>query len=148
MGIREIKDRLNIAFALYESLKQKFGEQIEFEKCAIVAYLTTEFEKAFHATDDHAFQNLVYAYLRNDLSDAKIDEILPDTDSDYKKEVQELIAAKKSITIIGFIFTTTPKMAAFCQLMRQLFNMRYYMEKAQNITNIRGEGSAVWIYHY
>lgn len=95
MGIREIKDRLNIAFALYESLKKKFGEQIEFEKCAIVAYLTTEFEKAFHATDDHAFQNLVNAYLRNDLSDAKIDEILPDTDSDYKKEVQELIAAKK-----------------------------------------------------
>lgn len=109
MGIREIKDRLNIAFALYESLKQKFGEQIEFEKCAIVAYLTTEFEKAFHATDDHAFQNLVYAYLRNDLSDAKIDEILPDTDSDYKKEVQELIAAKKIDNNYRIYFYNYPK---------------------------------------
>ena len=39
LGLREIKDRLNIAFSLFESLHERFsgnaGGDIEFEKCAI-----------------------------------------------------------------------------------------------------------------
>ena len=109
VGIREIKDRLNTAFSLFESLKQKFGERIEFEKCAIVAYLTTEFEEAFYKTDDHAFQELVKAYLKKELNDAKIDEILPNTDSNYKKEVLNLVVAKQIDNNYRIYFYNYPK---------------------------------------
>ena len=70
LGIREIKDRLNIAFSLFESLRERFnkvsGGDIEFEKCAIVAYITTEFEEDFYATDGKAFQKCsATSFLRN-----------------------------------------------------------------------------------
>ena len=62
IGIREIKERLNIAFSLYESLKDRFQGSInirDFDKCAVVAYLTTAFEHDFYNTNDQAFQKLV-----------------------------------------------------------------------------------------
>ena len=65
LGIREIKERLNIAFSLFESLRQKFSSGgIVFEKCAAVAYLVTAFEVDFCKTDDRAYQELVDSYLK------------------------------------------------------------------------------------
>lgn len=109
IGIREIKDRLNTAFSLYESLKEKFGGIIEFEKCAIAAYVTAEFEKDFYATDDLAFQKLVNAYLKKELNDAKMNEVLPNAGSDYKKAVQDLIESKQIDSNYRIYFYNYPK---------------------------------------
>lgn len=95
LGIREIKDRLNTAFSLYESLNKKFGDTIEFEKCALSAFIVTEYEADFHATDDLAFQKLVSAYLKGELNDSKIDEVLSKNCTSYKRSVRNLIESKQ-----------------------------------------------------
>lgn len=101
LGIREIKERLNIAFSLFESLRQKFSsEGIAFEKCAAVAYLVTAFEADFCKTSDRAYQELVDMYLKESsekaFSETAIDyeNVLPNTSQEYQKAVWELIHAK------------------------------------------------------
>ncbi len=95
LKIREIKERLNIAFSLYESLSSKFSpNSIAFEKCAVVAYLTTAFEEDFLNTDHRAFEILIEQSIRKKLSLESCFEILPNTSDDYKKVVKELITAK------------------------------------------------------
>lgn len=99
LGIREIKDRLNIAFSLFESLRERFnkvsGGDIEFEKCAIVAYITTEFEEDFYATDGKAFQKLVNLYLKNGFQEEEIVRILPNISDGYRSEIQQLVKSGK-----------------------------------------------------
>jgi hypothetical protein len=99
LGLREIKDRLNIAFSLFESLHERFsgdaGGDIEFEKCAITAYITTEFEEDFYATDGKAFQKLVNLYLQNGFKDEEIAKILPGISESYRSEIQQLVKSKK-----------------------------------------------------
>lgn len=99
LGLREIKDRLNIAFSLFESLHERFSKGtsgvIEFEKCAIVAYITTEFEEDFYATDGKAFQKLVNLYLQNGFKDEEIAKILPGISESYRSEIQQLVKSKK-----------------------------------------------------
>lgn len=99
LGLREIKDRLNIAFSLFESLHERFsgnaGGDIEFEKCAIVAYITTEFEEDFYATDGKAFQKLVNLYLKNGFKVEEIAKILPGISEGYRSEIQQLVKSKK-----------------------------------------------------
>lgn len=95
LGIREIKERLNIAFTLYESLKNKFPDSpIEFEKCAVVAYLTTAYEQDFSNTDDRAFQVLVELYIQNAITDENCSQELKGVSTEYATTVNELIAAK------------------------------------------------------
>lgn len=101
LGIREIKERLNIAFSLFESLRQKFSaEGIAFEKCAAVAYLVTAFEEDFCNTNDRAYQRLVDTYLKEAAENTFADvaeeygETLSNTSQDYQKAVWELIHAK------------------------------------------------------
>ena len=65
-GVRDIKDRLNRAFTLFSSLRSRFKDSpIEFEKCAVVAYLTTTHEKDFNKTGDLSFGTLVEAHLQH-----------------------------------------------------------------------------------
>ena len=109
IGIREIKDRLNIAFSLFESLKNRFKETIEFEKCAISAYITTEFEKAFYDTDDQAFQKIVNLYLTESLNDEEISKILPSVDLNYKKAIKELVESKLIDSNYRIYFYNYPK---------------------------------------
>lgn len=101
MGIREIKERLNIAFSLFESLRQKFPPGgIVFEKRAAVAYLVTAFERDFCKTNDRAYQELIDLYLRESSEKpfgeviAEYQRLLPDTSMEYKQAVWELIHAK------------------------------------------------------
>lgn len=109
LGIREIKDRLNTAFSLYESLRRKFGDTIEFEKCAISAFIATEYEADFHTTDDLAFQKLVSAYLKGELDDLKIDAVLSKNCSSYKKTVRGLIESKQINNNYRIYFYNYPK---------------------------------------
>lgn len=95
LGIRAIKERLNIAFSLYESLINKFGrDTIAFEKCAVVAYLTTAYEKDFYKTKDRAFQELVNLKLKGELTYETCREILEETNGEYIGTVKELVDAK------------------------------------------------------
>lgn len=103
LDIREIKNRLNKAFLIFETLQNRFSEesnQISFEKCAIVAYLTTAFEHEFHLTGDTAFQRLIEFNMfdmhdRNHankrLSKESCAKILHTDNDDYANAVFELV---------------------------------------------------------
>ena len=94
-GIRDIKDRLNRAFTLYVSLRNRFQpSSIDFEKCAVVAYLTTAFEEEFISTDDRAFGELVEADLQHKLDEGYCAKTLREDNKEYVKEVFDLIRAK------------------------------------------------------
>ncbi len=110
LGIREIKERLNIAFSLYESLVKKFGrETIAFEKCAVVAYLTTAYEKEFYKTTDRAFQELVNLYLQRKLTEETCGDCLKGTSEEYIRTVKELVEAKHIDSSYRTYFYNYPK---------------------------------------
>lgn len=96
IGIREIKERLNIAFSLYEALHSKFPQSdISMETCAAVAYLTTAFEKDFFGLQGREFGILVDKYIENPSADYHLcDEILQETSEEFRKTVWQLIDAK------------------------------------------------------
>ena len=109
LGIREIKDRLNISFSLYESLKAKFGEKVLFEQCAIVAYITTEYEEDFYKTDDRAYGEMVNLFLQKCLTKEQCDKSLPETSAKYRKEIRDLIASKRIDSNYRMYFYNYPK---------------------------------------
>ena len=110
IGIREIKERLNIAFSLYESLKDKFPEKpIAFEICAVVAYLTTAFEKDFYQTEDRTFKELVELSMQGNLTAVKCKEIMPKASDDYLSVVMELIEARLIDSTYRTYFYNYPK---------------------------------------
>ena len=112
LGIREIKDRLNIAFSLFQSLNEKYAEEssIEFEKCAVVAYLSTEFENEFQETKDRAFQRLVHHYIEHDnFDDAACKEYLQVDSPTYFEAVKNLISDKHIDDTYRTYFYNYPK---------------------------------------
>lgn len=109
LGIREIKDRLNIAFSLFESLKAKFGEKVLFEQCAIVAFITTEYEEDFYKTDDRAYGEMVNLYLQKSLTKEQYDKRLAGTSEKYRKEIRDLIASKRIDSNYRMYFYNYPK---------------------------------------
>lgn len=109
LGIREIKDRLNITFSLFESLKAKFGEKVLFEQCAIVAFITTEYEEDFYNTDDRAYGEMVNLYLQKNLTKEQCDKRLAGTSEKYRKEIQDLIASKRIDSNYRMYFYNYPK---------------------------------------
>lgn len=95
-GIREIKDRLNTTFTLYESLKAKFPRSsISLESCAAVSYLTTAFAQDFYALNGREFDNLVDTYLKAPASDSKVcDLLLPNSSPAFKTAVWQMVQSK------------------------------------------------------
>ena len=124
IGIREIKERLNIAFSIYGAIFEKFPQSsaangapiaVSFEKCAAVAYLTTAFQEDFYRTDDRAFQTLVDLYLK-DPSAEELPAIIKDgggslqkTSPEYRKAVWELVRAKLIDSTYRTYFYNYPK---------------------------------------
>lgn len=137
LGIREIKERLNIAFSLYESLIQKFPEKkanIAFEKCAVVAYLITAFEKDFYGTSDRAFQNLVNLHLKESLSLEECNRELPNTSGAYVETVKELIEAKLIDSSYRTYFYNYPKGSYLYSVEEsQVINAILYKERVDNL---------------
>lgn len=137
LGIREIKERLNIAFSLYESLTKKFPEKkdsIAFEKCAVVAYLTTAFEKDFYGTEDRAFQKLVNLYLKENLSLDACKTELPNTSNTYVETVKELIEAKLIDSNYRTYFYNYPKGSYLYSVEEsQVVNAILYKERVDNL---------------
>ena len=109
-GVRDIKDRLNRSFSLYASLRSRFpSSPIEFEKCAVVAYLTTVYEQDFIKTDDRTFGKLVEAHLQHKLSEDLCRANLGKENTEYAKEVCSLIQAKLIDSNYRMYFYNYPK---------------------------------------
>lgn len=97
LGIREIKNRLNIASVIFETLKERFPlstDGIEFKKCAAAAYLMTEFESDFSKTEDNSFEKLNELYILKDLDTESAKKLLPTDNDNYAKAIVELIEAR------------------------------------------------------
>lgn len=109
-GIRDIKDRLNRAFALFNSLKHRFpSSPVEFEKCAVVAYLTTAYEQDFIATNDRSFGQLVESHLQHKLDESLCKETLENCSKAYVAEVLSLVKAKLIDTNYRMYFYNYPQ---------------------------------------
>lgn len=73
LSIREIKQRLNDAFILYEVLIDKFRmSNIKFHKCIIAAYLTNAFSVDMLKIKDNTFDECINSYLKNEKDYATI----------------------------------------------------------------------------
>lgn len=109
-GIRDIKDRLNRAFTLFSSLKHRFPSfPVEFEKCAVVAYLTTTYEQEFIATDDRSFGQLVESHLQHKLDESICIKALENRSEEYVAEVLSLVKAKLIDTNYRMYFYNYPQ---------------------------------------
>ena len=134
LGIREIKERLNKAFLLYQSLRTKFGEKgISFEHCAVVAYLTTAFEEDYNKTNDRDFEKLIQLYLKNEAAeDSAYASILGDVSSDYISTVRELVATKRIDNNYRTYFYNYPKSShLYSSDELQVLNAILYKEGSQ-----------------
>jgi len=113
VGMREIKDRLNRTFSLYESLCERFPHgNIAFEKCAVVAYITTAFEAAFYATEDSAYQKIVEWSIKSHISgneDADYYKKYLPKDDTYSAVVLELVNSGLIDTNYRMYFYNYPK---------------------------------------
>jgi len=139
IGIREIKERLNIALTLYESLIKKFGENkfIAFEKCAVSSYLTTAFEDDFYKTGDRAFDLMIEHYLKYG-TNVPYNDILPNVSEEYVKVVVSLIDAKLIDNSYRMYFYNYPKESQLYTVEEsQLIKAVLYNEKiSSDIENI------------
>lgn len=114
VGMREIKERLNRSFALYRSLQERFPSgNVAFEKCAVVAYITTAFEAEFNATDDSAFQKVVEWCLKERSGKVKNAEeyklFLPEGNQQYVSVIMELVRTGIIDTNYRMYFYNYPK---------------------------------------
>lgn len=103
IDIREVKNRLNEALSLYESLINRFPQNenkavITFERCAIATYLRREYEDDFYKLEDDALDVLVsqYAIRRLDkIEDAQQPYNWNKLSEKFKEDVVRLIKSKK-----------------------------------------------------
>lgn len=114
VGMREIKERLNRSFALYRSLQERFPSgNVAFEKCAVVAYITTAFEAEFNATDDFAFQKVVEWCLKERSGKVENAEeyklFLPEENQQYVSVIMELVRTGIIDTNYRMYFYNYPK---------------------------------------
>ena len=66
LSIRVVKDRLNDAVSLYERLMNNFGsDYADFEKCAVVAYLRSEYTEEYYMLDDRELDGMLEWYVGN-----------------------------------------------------------------------------------
>ena len=97
LNIRKIKVRLNKALAIYETLRGRFPNKkdgISFQKCAVAAYLTTEYELEFSKTEDKAFEILIELSLKKDLDEETTKQKLSIENADYVKIVYDLVISR------------------------------------------------------
>lgn len=136
LRVREIKERLNSAFLLYESLTSKFGyDNIDFEKCAVVSYISSAFAQDFYKVGDRALDQLMEGYISGqliDIDDYKI--LLPETiSSEYINEIKALIESKHIDSNYRTYFYNYPKGSnIFNAAENKVWNTIIYNEKVEN----------------
>lgn len=96
LSIRQVKTRLNDAILLYESLKQKFGEEYaDFEKCACVAYLRSTFSRYFYELPDRKLEEMVLWYAKEHGTEKEfMDEFMNErTEKEFLSTLYQLIGS-------------------------------------------------------
>ena len=65
LSLRQVKERLNDSIIVFESIKEKFGDdRPEFDKCAAVACLRSAFSKKFYSLSDKELENMLTWYAK------------------------------------------------------------------------------------
>lgn len=97
INIREIKKRLNLAFVIFETLKERFPDKeagINFQKCAVAAYVLTEYEEEFSNTNDKTFGRLLGLQLQKKLDEETTLIELSTNNEEYSKTIHDLVSSK------------------------------------------------------
>lgn len=102
LSIRLVKERLNRCFSIYESLKEKFSYNtsnsqqnlIDINKCAVVAYLETEYSDIMLGLNDKDFEKIVEKYAVGKIN--KADEIPLNIDENKKEFINDIYVFLKS----------------------------------------------------
>lgn len=131
IDIRTVKNRLNLALTLYESLITKFsGKGISFEKCAVISYLMTEYQKDFYKLTPNMIESLINHYTQGKLTqnDIPIEE-WKNVSTYFWKEIVSLIDNKLIDVNYRTYFFNYPKDSYLYDLNEMLvFNSLYYNE--------------------
>ena len=93
LSIRKIKHRINKAVVAYESLKERFGNDVSFEKCAVYAYLSTDYENELQLVDDYAFEKLTEKRMKGEITREDCAMELPG-DNEFHDAICELVNSK------------------------------------------------------
>ncbi|MCM1416118.1 MAG: hypothetical protein NC430_09365, partial [bacterium] len=141
LGIREIKNRLNMSLVLYESLDEKFkGRGITYEKCAVATYLMTEYEEDFYKVADRDFEKVIEEYIEGNL-DSDINVLnggIGDLSEGFKKVLLELVELKLIDTNYRTYFYNYPKESKLYDISEMIvFNSIIYNERPKNIDDYK-----------
>lgn len=136
LGIREIKNRLNMSLVLYESLDEKFkGRGITYEKCAVATYLMTEYEEDFYKVADRDFEKVIEEYIEGTL-DSDINNwngIIGNLSGGFKKALLELVELKLIDANYRTYFYNYPKESKLYDISEMIvFNSIIYNERPKN----------------
>ena len=141
LGIREIKNRLNMSLALYESLDEKFqGRGITYEKCAVATYLMTEYEEDFYKVADRDFDRIIEEYIEGTLdSDIKNwNGEIGNLSEEFKKALLELVELKLVDANYRTYFYNYPKESKLYDISETIvFNSIIYNERPKNIDDYK-----------
>ncbi len=137
LGIREIKNRLNMSLVLYENLEEKFkGRGITYEKCAVATYLMTEYEEDFYKVADRDFEKIIEEYIEGTL-DYDInnwDGVVGSLSEGFKKTLLELVVLKLIDANYRTYFYNYPKESKLYDISEMIvFNSIIYNERPKNI---------------
>lgn len=110
LDIRGIKDRLNAALLLYQTLTLKFGlDRISFEKCAAVSYLMSAYSEEFYKMSANAFEILVEKYIEGTIeSETDVQTALGCSEA-YAEIIYALIKARHIDSDYRTYFYNYPK---------------------------------------
>ena len=137
LDIREIKNRINSALALYKNLISKFDNQsITFEKCAVATYLTAEYEDDFYKLKDRDIETVVEKYISDDLEeDTDIwGENWENISKGFKRELYSLVVNKIIDSNYRTYFYNYPQGSKLYDLSESIiFNSIIYNERPKNI---------------
>lgn len=134
LGIREVKNRLNLSLTLYESLDKKFaGRGITYEKCAVAVYLMSEYEEDFYKVEDRDFEKIIESYIEG-MQGADIQYLDDGVSDSFKKVLLELIEQKLIDANYRTYFYNYPKGSKLYDLSEiDIFNSIIYNERPKNI---------------
>lgn len=137
LDIREIKNRINSALALYKNLISKFNNQsITFEKCAVATYLTAEYDD-FYKLKDRDIETVVEKYISDDLEEDTNTwgENWEHISEGFKRELYSLVVNKIIDSNYRTYFYNYPQGSKLYDLSESIvFNSIIYSERPKNVT--------------
>ena len=141
LGIREIKNRLNSALALYKNLTAKFiNKSITFEKCAVATYLIAEYEDDFYKIKDRDIETIIEKYISDDLEEdtSTWGENWENISDGFKRELYNLVVNKMIDSNYRTYFYNYPQGSKLYDLSASIiYNSIIYDERPQNFKEYR-----------